>query len=62
MKVKFKEGVNEYANGEYHRKNDGKAFEVDARFGKEVLLASGYFVEHVEKPKDEEKAVKKGDK
>lgn len=68
MHVKFKEGVNEYSNGEYHRKNDGKPFEVDSRFGKETLLASGYFEEHVPpKPKTEpeiadSKPVKKGDK
>ena len=45
MKLEFKKGVNEYANGEYHRKNDGRPFEVDARFAKEVLLPSGYFQE-----------------
>ena len=54
MHVKFKEGVNEYSNGEYHRKNDGKPFEVDSRFAADVLLASGNFVEYVPpKPKTE---------
>ncbi len=59
MKLQFKEGVNEYANGEYHRKNDGKPFEVDARFAREALLPSGYFQEYKE-PKVEkaEKPVK----
>lgn len=57
MLIEFKEGVNEYANGEYHRKNDGKPFEVDKRFADEVLLPSGHFQEHVPpKPKEAEKS------
>ena len=50
MHVKFKEGVNEYSNGEYHRVNDGKPFEVDSRFAADVLLASGNFEEFVRIP------------
>lgn len=61
MKVQFKENVNEYANGEYHRKNDGKPFEVDARFARDVLFPSGHFTEYVE-PKFVEKTEKKQEK
>ncbi len=42
MKLKFKEGVKEYANGEYHRVNDDQPFDVDKRSADE-LLRTGYF-------------------
>jgi hypothetical protein len=58
MKIQFIEGVLEYANGaEYHRKNDGKPFEVDRRFAEDVLLPSGFF-EVVEEPDVEEGVTK----
>lgn len=41
--IKFKDGFLEYKNGEYYRKNDGSAFEVDGRFAADVLIASGVF-------------------
>lgn len=42
MKIEFCEDILEYKNGDYYRKNEGNSFEVDARFGSE-LIATGYF-------------------
>ena len=58
MKIQFVEGVLEYANGDYHRKNNGKPFDVDRRFAEDVLLPSGYFesLEAVEAREAEEAA------
>ncbi len=44
MWLKFNDGIAEYSNGEYHRVNDGKPFDVDGQFGEE-LLKSGHFTE-----------------
>lgn len=62
MKIQFAEGWSEYKDGGYYRKNDGEPFDVDARFGQE-LIATGIFVEaeaKAEGPK--KKSSGKGDK
>lgn len=58
MKIEFKEGVLEYANGECHWKNEGKPIDVDEGFGKE-LLATPYFQEAKPEVKKEEKPKEK---
>lgn len=52
MRIQFVEGVLEYANGEYYRKNTGKPFEVDRRFAEESLLPTGFFevADEIEEP------------
>jgi hypothetical protein len=62
MKIQFIEGVLEYMNGPYYRKNDGHPFDVDARVGDE-LIKTGYFELVPEKVEKAEKAeAKKAEK
>ena len=51
MKLQFKDDIQEYKNGPYYRKNEGEPFDVDARFGND-LIRTGFFEQVAEKPKE----------
>lgn len=60
MKIEFKEGVNEFANGELTWHRDKQPFDVDNRVGN-WMLKTGYFQEVVAKEPEAPKR-KKSDK
>lgn len=60
MNLKFANGVTEFKDGAYYRKDDGQPFDVDERVGKD-LIKTGCFeeVKAVVEPKKTEKKEKK---
>lgn len=59
MHIQFVDGVLEYANGEYYRKNNGEPFDVDKRFAEDVLLPSGFFEIAEEQPEPDDEGLTK---